>query len=190
MDPRARHTRAALSKAVLALAADRPIGEIPVTEIVTRAGVNRSSFYQHFTDREELLASALESLETEAARLHEPVRVTDFSTPPAELVRFARHFAEHANLYKQALGPHGSARVASRVRVRTIELVREGIERSHMRRNADLPVDVEAAGTAGALLGVIEFWLTQDPLPSYEEAANWMWQILPRTATTAAQSRR
>ncbi|MFC5338841.1 TetR/AcrR family transcriptional regulator [Leucobacter denitrificans] len=175
MDPRARHTRSVLFKAVLALAADRPIGEIPVTEIVTRAGVNRSSFYQHFTDREELLASALESLETEAARPQEPVHLNDSTKPPTELVRFARHFAEHADLYRQALGPHGSARVASRVRARTIAIVQEGIERSPVRRNTELPVEVEAAGTAGAILGVIEFWLSQDPLPSPEVAADWMW---------------
>ncbi|WP_017793712.1 TetR/AcrR family transcriptional regulator [Leucobacter salsicius] len=184
MDPRAEHTRAALFDAVLSLAARRPINEIPVTQIVAAAGVNRSSFYQHFPDREELLASALENLETNAARIQDPIRTENPTAgPPAELTRFAKHFADHADLYRQALSPHGSSRVAGRVRARTIALVREGIELSGLQTDNRVPLDIEAAGTAGALLGVIEAWLAQDPRASHETAAAWMWQILAPQAS-------
>lgn len=162
---------------MLELAAERPLDEIPVTEIVTRAGVNRSSFYQHFEDREELLAAALENLEDSAARITAPVSLHD-GIPPVELVRFARHFADHAALYRQALGPHGSARVAARVRARTLELVRAGIELDPATRDPELPLEIAAAGTAGALHGVIEAWLAQHPLPDATLAAYWMWRTL------------
>ncbi|UOR00246.1 TetR/AcrR family transcriptional regulator [Leucobacter allii] len=177
MDPRAAHTRRLLEDAVLALAAERPLDEIPVTDIVARAGVNRSSFYQHYADREELLAQALESLEDAAARISAPVAVLG-DGPPPELLRFAAHFAEHAALYRQALGPHGSARVAARVRARTLELVREGIALDSQVQDPALPLGIAAAGTAGALHGIIDAWLAIDPLPDAAVAAEWMWRTL------------
>lgn len=178
MDPRAARTRLALHRAILALAAERPIGEIPVTEIVVRAGVNRSSLYQHFDDREELLASALESIESEHTRIDRPVTVTGLSEPPPELRRFVEHFSNYAPVYRLALGPHGSARVASRVRARITTLVREGITLSTPSAHSSLPLEVEAAGTAGALLGIIEEWIHRDPMPNSETATTWLWDFL------------
>ncbi len=177
MDPRAAHTRAQLHRAVLELAAERELDDISVTQLVTRAGVNRSSFYQHFSGREELLASALETAEEEAGRVRVAVHIPGSGQVPPALVRFLTHFAEHAAVYRRALGPEGSSLVAARVRARTVELVREGIELTRVRRSG-LPLDIEAAGTAGALLGVIEAWLRRDPLPGPETAAEWMWRIL------------
>lgn len=177
MDPRAAHTRARLHRAVLELAAERELDAISVTQLVTRAGVNRSSFYQHFSSREELLASALETAEDAAGRVRAPVRIPSTGRAAPALVRFLAHFAEHAAVYRRALGPDGSALVASRVRARTVALVREGIELTRTPRTG-LPLDIEAAGTAGALLGVIEAWIARDPLPSPDVAAEWMWRIL------------
>ena len=178
MDPRAARTRQALHRAILELAAERPIGEIPATEIVVRAGVNRSSLYQHFDDREELLASALESIENEATRIDRPVALEDLSAPPPELRRFVAHFAQYSAVYRLALGPNGSARVAARVRARITTLVREGITLSTPDTHNALPLDIEAAGTAGALLGIIEAWIRQDPMPDIETATDWLWRYL------------
>lgn len=186
MDPRAAHTQALLRAAILSLASDRPIADVTVMEIITLAGVNRSSFYQHFDSREELLANALEQLETEMAHADEPVIVTDVTRPPAELVRFMQHFADHADLYRRVFGPNGSAFVISRVRARIQALVLAGIEIAPARHGAthgapaadSLPLNIEAAGTSGALLGVVEAWLEQEPMPAPEVAAAWMWRIL------------
>lgn len=188
MDPRAARTQALLRAAIMQLASQRPVAEITVKEIIEQAGVNRSSFYQHFDSREELLASSLEHIETEMARADEPVVVTDLSTPPAELERFMRHFAEHADLYRLVFSSRGSALVVSRVRARIIALVRSGMIASNQHQplehgiaqHPELPLDIAAAGTAGALLGIIEAWLSQDPLPEPHVAALWAWQMFLR----------
>lgn len=179
MDPRAAHTQSLLRSAVLELAAERPISEITVIDIITAAGVNRSSFYQHFDSREELLAAALERIETEMAHADEPVIVTNDSQPPAELVRFMRHFAAHRSLYRGVFGPQGSALVASQVRARMISFVRAGMELTPARPAlAGLPIRIAAAGTSGALLGIIEAWLAEDQAPGPEVAAEWAWRVL------------
>ncbi|KAM9861893.1 TetR/AcrR family transcriptional regulator [Leucobacter sp. BZR 635] len=179
MDPRAANTQALLRSAVLTLASERPITSITVIEIITAAGVNRSSFYQHFDSREELLAAALDAIETEMAHADEPVIITDLAQPPPELVRFMRHFSTHRALYRGVFGPQGSALVIARVRARMLEFVRSGMQLSPGNLgHAQLPLDIAAAGTSGALLGVVEAWLSQDPLPGPEVAAEWAWQVL------------
>lgn len=182
MDPRAAHTQARLRSAILALAAERPITEITVIDIITAAGLNRSSFYQHFDTREELLAAALEHIEVEMAHADEPVIITDNTQPPAELVRFMRHFADNRALYLGVFGPRGSALVIARVRARMLTFVRDGMELSPGNPPlAGLPLGIAAAGTSGALLGVIEAWLAEDPTPPPEVAAEWAWRVLRPT---------
>ena len=61
LDPRIARTRRVLQAALLDLAREQPLDEITVAEIADRAEVNRSSFYQHYSDKETLLADALDA---------------------------------------------------------------------------------------------------------------------------------
>ena len=47
MDPRIARTRGSLQEALLELARERELDDISVGDVAERAGVNRSSFYQH-----------------------------------------------------------------------------------------------------------------------------------------------
>lgn len=55
-DRRVRYTRMVLKQALLSLLLERPISRITVTEIAERAGVNRVTFYAHYSDPYDLLA--------------------------------------------------------------------------------------------------------------------------------------
>ena len=66
MDARVERTRRSLQEALFALTQERPLDEVTVGDIAERAGVNRSSFYQHYADKETLLAFAIESAADEA----------------------------------------------------------------------------------------------------------------------------
>jgi len=52
LSPRAARTRAALIAAGSDLLAAKPIDAIPIDEVVTRAGVAKGSFFNHFTDKQ------------------------------------------------------------------------------------------------------------------------------------------
>src|SRR5665811_757073 len=49
-DPRIARTRRMLQTALLDLTREQPLDEITVADIADRAEVNRSSFYQHYSD--------------------------------------------------------------------------------------------------------------------------------------------
>lgn len=51
----AYHTKEEIADALVALAQDKPISKISVQEIAQKAGINRQTFYYHFSDKKELL---------------------------------------------------------------------------------------------------------------------------------------
>jgi AcrR family transcriptional regulator len=69
-DRRARRTRAALQKALLALLQKRRLESIQIKEITDLADVSRPAFYLHFESKEELLLSHIDDL---FAQLHKAV---------------------------------------------------------------------------------------------------------------------
>jgi len=58
-DPRTLRTRQALLGAFNALFFERPYERITVDAIVRRAGVGRSTFYEHYVDKEDLLSASI-----------------------------------------------------------------------------------------------------------------------------------
>ena len=61
-DPRAAQTRSDLLAAFRRLVHARPYDEIRVSEIADRAGVGRSTFYEHFRGKDELLRSSVRAV--------------------------------------------------------------------------------------------------------------------------------
>jgi AcrR family transcriptional regulator len=62
VDRRIERTRTALREALIALMHERGWDEIDVQTLCTRANVGRSTFYQHFPNKEELLKASFAGL--------------------------------------------------------------------------------------------------------------------------------
>jgi AcrR family transcriptional regulator len=178
MDPRIARTRRSLQEALLELARERELDDISVADVAERAGVNRSSFYQHYADKETLLADALDAVAEEAGAAL-PTLIETTAEPPDVLVAYLEHLDANAGLYRRVLGEHGSAVAVARLRARLQDVVLEGISRSGSAGfYADLPRDVVAAGVAGSVLGVLSVWIAMDPRPAPATAADWLWRVL------------
>jgi AcrR family transcriptional regulator len=177
MDVRVERTRRSLQEALFDLARERSLEALTIADIVERAGLNRSSFYQHYSDKETLLADALDAA-AERAGASLAVMATEREGPTRGLLEYLRHFDENADVYRRVLGPHGSAVVTTRLRDRLEAIVREGVSRSGTRAFEGIPLDVVGAGLAGSALSVIGVWLAREPRPSVETAADWVWRVL------------
>src|SRR5262249_46814032 len=59
-DPRAVRTRNRLGGALIALIQEKPFDDVTVQEVLERAGVSRSTFYEHFRDKDDLFLSDAE----------------------------------------------------------------------------------------------------------------------------------
>jgi AcrR family transcriptional regulator len=161
VDPRTRRSRTALEAALLELIAERELGQISISDVTKRAGVNRSTFYEHYTDLEDLAASACTVHFDElvaAAPLSSSDSATDSQRAQRSLAKLFAHVAEHAHLYRTLLGTDGSARVINHL----LQRITAG---AHIRRGpagtapSEHPHDPVAAFAAGAVLGSVIEWL-------------------------------
>jgi AcrR family transcriptional regulator len=193
VDPRIARTRQSLQEALFELARERELDDISVADIAERAGVNRSSFYQHYADKDTLLADAIDAaVETAEAGLPIPIVLTP--DPPDILVRYLRHVDENAAVYRRIFAARGSGVAVDRLRARIEVVAATGIEGADLPNT--IPRDVLAAGLAGSVIAVIQVWIAREPRPPATTAAYWVWQVLlgpalsQQAAALAAQTTR
>jgi len=157
-DARVRRTRDALGDALITLMQEKPFDTITVQDVLDRAHVSRSTFYAHYSDKDDLLMSdADEFFEALSTALSAHGDKSDRVFPVAE---FFTHLADVQPFYK--------ALVKSGRFQENMELARghfaRGIERrlSELPRARGIPANELAAIAfthAGALLSLLAWWL-------------------------------
>lgn len=124
-DPRIARSRAALREAFIALVEERGIDGFSVGDLCTSAGLNRGTFYNHFRDKESLLASfedeVIEGLggvlaKFQNIKLRELAACSLTHRPLPMLVELYDYLREEGPFLHAMLGPGGDARFGMRLR--------------------------------------------------------------------------
>jgi AcrR family transcriptional regulator len=187
-DRRARRTQAALQRTLIELAEDGDLSRINVADVAERAGVSRSTFYDHYRDVHELAEAACTAMIDDLIEaMPRPGSATVEPTQEAAdmLLAFFTLLAEHAGLYRSVLGPQGSARVIDHVRRRATVAAYVSARRpadgddtpTRADYSMDTPHDVPAAFTAGAIIGVATDWLQRGCPCAPAEMAALTWPL-------------
>lgn len=158
MDARVRRSRDALGDALIALMQEKPFDTITVQEVLDRGGVGRSTFYTHYSDKDDLFMSgADEFFERFSMALSVNGEKSDRVAPVRE---FFAHIGEMPQLF--------AALVSSGKVHENLELARghfaRGIERrlTELPRGQVIPADQRsplAFAHSGALLSLLTWWL-------------------------------
>ncbi|MGP3964888.1 TetR/AcrR family transcriptional regulator [Nonomuraea sp. 3N208] len=180
-DRRVRRTHAALARGLIELVEKQDLSRISVADVAERAGVSRSTFYDHYRDVHELAESACTAMIDgliDSLPVPGPDSADHAQDAAQSLAAFFASLAEHAGLYRALLGPQGSARVSDHIRRRITAAVYDHTHRAadgalpERALSLDSPHDVRAAFTAGAIIGVAADWLQRGcPCPPAEMAA-------------------
>ena len=157
-DARVRRTRDALGDALVALMQEQPFDTITVQDVLDRAKVGRSTFYSHYSDKDDLLMSdADEFFERVSMGLSANGETSDRVFPVKE---FFSHI-NNAQRFVNALSSSGKLEA-------NMELAREHFARGIERRLAELPRGQAIAENergaiafahAGALLSLMRWWV-------------------------------
>lgn len=156
--PRPSRARTALIDAAKALLVMRPFGGFSIDEVTREAGVARGSFYNHFTDVDELVATAQLVVQAElnavlaTAIADSPDAATSMARGMATLMHFG--YASRVNARVLMVnGPGAGDPAHPGNEVLTLAL-REGIERGEFAlRNVEIGVVVAR--------GICEFGLSR-----------------------------
>jgi AcrR family transcriptional regulator len=153
-DRHSRRTKHLLQHALVQLILEKRYDSITVQNILDRADIGRSTFYAHFTDKEDLLLSSYQHL---FCWLQKQLEEDETNRIAPSLALFL-HIQSHHKLY------------LALVRSRKIDLFyKQGqkflcdiIEKrivSHSSRKPSIPIPILSDHLAGSLINLLKWWL-------------------------------
>ena len=157
IDRRVARTRVALHHALLSLIVERGYDTLSVQDICEAAGIGRSTFYAHYTGKDDLKRSGLDHLKM-ALKGHGRTQGLGFT---AALFAHGRDFAGHYRVLKGGLGATVSV---DALRTVLSELVCEALPPAGARFDRELRVRF----VVGALMSVLTWWLDSGAVESPE----------------------
>ena len=157
-DRRILRTRALLRQGLAELMQEKSAGDITVKELVAHANVNRSTFYLHYTDIDQMLASVeAELLERiEASVQAHPIDPHQAQIFPLVGDLFAL-MAENREICAALLGPHGDMAFLLQIEAILSRYSLQVLADAYPDRRADL--DSGYSFCLSGCVGLIKNWL-------------------------------
>ena len=177
-DVRVRRTRQTIQEALIHLMVEKGYQAITVQDIADRAQINRSTFYRHYLDKEDLLSQYMDEVTGVTFKDDVADEFDDQRTGiPTGLVKLLNHIQNFRAFYRIMLSANGHPLVSDRLR-RKIE------NRFRGRLTKDTAVDSKTAFLemrlryiSGAGIGAILWWVENDTPSTSEELASWISQL-------------
>lgn len=189
LDPRVRRSRKWLQDALRRLVQERAYESITVQEIAACADVNRTTFYQHFHDKDDLLesivADLLDQLFAEAA----PSRIAAIAANPTEAPPYLRRVFEavgrEAKFYRRMLGQEGSPifvrRMVTALEAHTMaQITLPEFNAVFPAGPHEMPPSLLARFLALGVVGSLTWWLESGTDYTARQAADWSWRLVFR----------
>lgn len=161
-DARILRTRSALHAAIIDLASSKPVGEVTVSELADRAGINRVTFYKHYTTPAEALSAALlEELNAAHADLPDPSGSSDAFA--LSLTTGLDHIDQRRSLYTIAFSDTIDGTVPMMFGKFLTEISLTYLTKRRKRKPSlpDIDLDVAAAYLASGAVGAIHVWILE-----------------------------
>lgn len=173
IDRRAARTRKALHGALMSLILRKGYEATTIQDIIDQADVGRSTFYDHYTGKEDLLRNGFQILRRELAEAQRAARARA-DGPQDEPLGFSLAMFEHAggyaDVYLAMVGGRGGIVAINELRKVLSEFVRK--ELSAARDDGAVARELVVQFVVGALLSVLTWWLERRPglTPSQADA--------------------
>jgi len=130
-DRRVQRTQQLLEAALLSLIKQKAFDKISVQEIIDCANVGRATFYAHYDNKVDLLASGFEGLEKTLKERQREARSRVGNTDE-RLFAFSHallaHAYEHREVFPAMVGKRGGAVIQHALRNLLVQLVREDVK--------------------------------------------------------------
>jgi AcrR family transcriptional regulator len=161
IDRRVRRTRQTLHETLMRLTVERGYDEISVADIAAAADVGRSTFYAHFTDKDDLLRSAVGTLRSALMQQH---AVAGYDGGGADrILGFSRfmtaHLAEQRILYDALMRGRAGSILIDFIRHTLCDIVRAELAPGIKSTNAPLDDELTVQFLVGGYMSVLTWWL-------------------------------
>jgi AcrR family transcriptional regulator len=163
IDRRVARTRTMLQQAHISLILKKGYEAITVDDICDAANVGRSTFYAHYTNKDDLRRSGLEHLRKELVDRQKDALAKSGNIRDRSLgfsLTMFEHARDHIDLYKALVGGRGGAIALGTIRQILSDLVRNELAATVDKKSADvIPREFVVQYVVGAFMAVMTWWL-------------------------------
>jgi AcrR family transcriptional regulator len=178
-DRRSERTRHTLGDALVSLMLERRYVDLTVQDILDRANIGRSTFYAHFWDKDDLLASTIARM-IEALSQHMDQGSGDSTALLPSLGLFQHVQGQYHLLYRAFVPLQGVEMLTQTLRGHLCQHVEQRLRRLLPAPTADLTIMVTTQAVVGAFLALLHWWLEQEmPLSPEQMDAHFRQLVLP-----------
>jgi AcrR family transcriptional regulator len=180
IDRRKQRSRQLLREAMMALIIERGYQAITIQDIADRANVSRTTFYLHYTDKDDLLfQSIVEIFDDLASGVAEIKSAMQHGSELAKEWYDAsdfQHVAQYADFYRAMLSDKGSPKLLMQILDYLATIYRDTflvmlVDEQHPPR---VPLDVIAAYIAGGEVALVRWWLETGMKETPQQVAKMM----------------
>lgn len=163
MDRRVARTRTMLQHALISMILKKGYEAITIDDICDAANVGRSTFYAHYTSKDDLKRSGLDHLrrmlvDRQKNALAQPEDARDRNW--AFSLTMFEHARDNVDLYRALVGSRGGAIALGAIRQILSDLVRDELAASADTISGDaMPREFGIQYVVGAYMAVLTWWL-------------------------------
>jgi AcrR family transcriptional regulator len=163
MDRRIIRTRGVLQHALTSLILKKGYEAITIQDICDEANVGRSTFYAHYTSKDDLKRKGFEHLRKELVDRQREAQAASGEIKDRSLsfsLTMFEHARDHIDLYRALVGGRGGAVSLGQIRQILSDLVRNELAATDGRNAADdVPRELVVQYVVGAFMAVMTWWL-------------------------------
>jgi AcrR family transcriptional regulator len=153
---------------------NKGIEKITVKEISTKAGYNRSTFYEYFTSVHDVLETIENSLLLGLQDLP-PLKLADNASTLLPIDTFLNIFEKNRKYYTILLGDNGNSSFQSKIKRAVKDIVKKKLISQGLVDNYELDFTLEY--TISAMIGVLNYWFSLDITPPRDKLLELMYEL-------------
>ena len=187
VDRRVIKTRRQLKKGLAALMKEKSVNQITVKELVEEVDINRSTFYLHFKDIQDLLREIEENMEAQIKRAIEEHPIVSGNENASYFIEdMFRVLDEEREISKALIGPNGDMGFIHRIERIIKENSRGTLEKMFPGKKEDLKYFYAFCLSGG--LGLVKVWLNEGEEKSPEEMAQMTFNMIANAKDAFCQT--
>lgn len=187
VDRRVIKTRRQLKKGLAALMKEKSVNQITVKELVEEVDINRSTFYLHFKDIQDLLREIEENMEAQIKRAIEEHPIVSGNENAFYFIEdMFRVLDEEREISKALIGPNGDMGFIHRIERIIKENSRGTLEKMFLGKKEDLKYFY--AFCLSGCLGLVKVWLNEGEEKSPEEMAQMTFNMIANAKDAFCQT--
>jgi AcrR family transcriptional regulator len=173
---RTEQTRQDLIDAFWSLYCKKSIEKISVKEVAVKAGYNRGTFYEYFTDVYGLLKQLELSLLPRSPEELPPRSAASVKGTGQPLDLFIKMYERNQKYFVVLLGEHGDPAFQGRIKRHMRPMLQSVLAAE--RGTDEFEIDVVIEFVLSAMIGVLSYWFSCEQKPPSERVLSLMYDLM------------